>query len=418
MDSNIIDMDAELLLKRIKVGLIMAVSATLPTKWINLNSIFIVLLIVVWSWDSLFNRERIKFNWYIFGVFVLFFLLTLLSLFYSSNLAPVFSKLETRLVILVFPIIFLGSALGQDVIKLTLKAFLISCVLISVLCVVHTFYQNYHDGNTFQFNNNWLFSSENLVARFGFHPNYFSIYCGFSVFIILFLVKERELKLWAGLILIGYLSVFQLLLISRVGILSFIGLFVLSVIYEAYVARRLLQGILLVVIFSVGIFVLGMNTQMVKDKFNALLTRNIHQYNEPFRVNRRFIQWESAVAVFMTSPVFGVGTGDMQDELQKVYLEKGFTEGYENEYNPHNLFLDSAASLGILGLMSNLVLLGFSFYAAISMRSLLYMQFLILFFSISMVESTFSVQKGVAFFFFFNTIFYSLSPRSPRKALI
>jgi O-antigen ligase len=213
--------------------------------------------------------------------------------------------------------------------------------------------------------------------------------------------------LWVGVILIIYLSIFQLLLVSRVGILSFVGLFVPSIIYEAYLAKRLLQGLLLVVIFLCGFFILGMNTQMVKDKFDALLNQNIHKYNEPFRVNRRFAQWESAMQVFMASPVFGAGTGDMQDELQKAYLKRGFNEGYENKYNPHNLFLDSAASLGILGLMSNLVLFAVSFHAAIKSRNLLYLQFLILFILISLVESTFSVQKGVAFFFFFNTIFYS-----------
>ena len=403
------------LLRKIRVAILVAISATLPTKWVNLNSFFIILLVIVWLVDLTISKRRIKFNWILLLSFTSFYLLTFFSLFYTNNLDPLFSKLEIRLVILVFPLILLGSSdIDASILKLILKTFLVSCTIISLLCFVYTFGSNYIGGNVYRFSNNWLFSSENLVDRFGFDPNYLSLHSIFCIFIALFLFSEGELRSWISLLLIAFLGIFQLLLASRVGILTFVVLSTLTILYEAYLRRRLLNGIIYVILFIGVVLGIGINSQTTKDKFDALFNRNIHKYNEPFRVNRRVIQWNSAVQVFMKSPLLGVGTGDMQDELQKIYFDKKFNEGYEIQYNPHNLFLDSAASLGLLGLISNLLLFGISFYRSLSVKNILYLQFLLLFFSFSLVESTFSVQKGVVFFFFFNTLFYSSLKRKQQ----
>lgn len=402
--------------KKVKIAVLLAVSATIPTKWVNLNSYFIIILTLLWLVEVFIYKAKINFNFKILFIFVSFFFLTLISTLYSSNLVPLISKAETRLAMLALPLILLGVGdVDEKVLKLILKAFVISCTIISLICIVSTFYSNFTHGNMYQTTNNWLYSSDNLIKEFGFHPNYFSIYCAFSVFILFFLVKEKELQKWISLILIPYFCIVQLLLASRVGIISFIILFILTVIYEGYLNKRLLLGILISFGFFLIIVLLGLSSQTVKDKFDALFNRNIHKYNEPFRVNKRGIQWNSATQVFLKSPLIGVGTGDMQDELQKVYLEKRFKEGYEYQYNPHNLFLDSAASLGLLGVLSNLLLFGISFYISFLKRNILYLQFLILFLLISLVESTFSVQKGVVFFFFFNTIFFSYLTNSRRN---
>ena len=401
-------MNKTLLFKRIKVAMLVAIAVTLPTKWVNLNSLFIILFILAWLGDFLFNKKKPEFNFLVLISFTSFFVLSLISVLYSSNLPPLLSKLETRLAIVAFPLALLGSKEGdKNTLRMILTGFLVSCILVSLLCLGYTLYINYVNGISYHLYNNWLFSSDNLVERFGFHPSYFSIYCAFCVFIILFFYKEEKLRGWSSFLLILYLCVIQLLLASRVGIVSFTTLFMLTIVYEAYARKQLVVGVVIAFIFMGIIYVLVMNSQTVKDKFDALLDRNIHIYNERFRVNRRGMQWSSAVQVFRKSPIVGVGVGDMQDELQKVYLEKGFTEGYDNQYNPHNLFLDSAVALGILGVLSNLILFGVSFFCAIKQKNILYLQFLILFVLISLVESTFSVQKGVVFFFFFNTFFYS-----------
>jgi len=395
-------------IKKVKIASLIAVVVTIPTKWINLNSYSIIFLVLISLIEIFVYKRRIQYNIRDLLIFISYFLLTIFSLLYSSNFEPLFSKIETRLAILVFPLVFMGTfEVDKKLLKVVFKYFATSTIFISLLCVINTFVTNYGEGIVYDPTKNWLFSSDSLVEQFGFHPSYFSVYCAFSVFIVLFLYKEGDLRGWFTFLLVVYLSVVLLLLASRVGILSYITIFGVTIFYESYVRKRLVYGIVGFLIFFASMLILGINSQTVRDKFDALLNRNIHQYNEPFRVNRRVIQWNSAIEVFSKSPVIGVGAGDMQDELQKIYLREDFREGYELHYNPHNLFLDSAASLGLLGVMSNLLLFGVSFYQSYSKRNVLYLQFLVLFLLISLVESTFSMQKGIVFFFFFNSIFYS-----------
>jgi O-antigen ligase len=407
----------ELFFSRIKTALLLAVSATLPTRWVNLNSYFIILLLVVWLVDVIESKKKINYSLMVLLSFTSFFFLTLISILYSANLVPLLSKLETRLAILGLPLALLGSLnVEKKIFNLVLKTFLTSSILVSLLCIIYTFSKNYINGESYHVYNNWLFSSDNLVEKFGFHPNYFSIYCAFDVFIIIHFFKEKKIRLWTSIVLIIYLSFVLLLLASRIGIITFVFLFILTVTYETYRRKKLIVGGLIIFIFLSVTLVVGLNSQTVMFKFDALFNRNIQQYNEPFRVNRRITQWKLAIELYLKSPFIGVGTGDMQDELQKLYIKENFIEGYESQFNPHNLFLDSAASLGILGVASNFILFSISFCLAFYRRNILYLQFLILFLAISMVESTFSVQKGVVFFFFFNSLFYStLSQDTPNK---
>jgi len=351
-------MNRQVFISNTRLILLLTIAATLPTKWVNINSIAIISFVIVSGLDFLINRKKeIQFKMGIFLIFISFFLLTFLSIIYSTNLPPLLSKLETRLVVLAFPLALMGIPLvDKKNLEKVFAFFLISCLLISLLCLITIFNSNYSNGIEFHLSNTWFFSSDNLVEKLGFHPNYFSIYCAFSVFILFSFIKEKRINYWLAIVLCIYLFVFELFLALRVGILAFTLVFLLTIIYEFYIRKRLGLGIFLSGLTLGIIYLAGMNSQIVKDKFDALLNRNINVYNEPFRVNRRAIQWQSAIEVISSSPIVGVGVGDMQDELQKIYLEKNFAEGYDYAYNPHNLFLDSGVGLGILGILSNVIL--------------------------------------------------------------
>jgi O-antigen ligase len=178
----------------------------------------------------------------------------------------------------------------------------------------------------------------------------------------------------------------------------------MTIIYEAYRKKVILKGILLILSFlslmTVGIY----KSDIAKEKFFAMFNYNVHQYNEPFKINKRYEEWKGALQVFQENPILGVGIGDVTNELQKTYLERGFQEGYEMRYGAHNLFLDTALACGILGLIAVLVLFYASFKNALKNLTILHIQFLFLFLCISLVESSFSLQKGVVFFSFINSL--------------
>lgn len=66
----------------------------------------------------------------------------------------------------------------------------------------------------------------------------------------------------------------------------------------------------------------------------------------------RWVTWNAAITVFKQAPALGTGTGDVKDELLKRYAEAGQVHAWEKRLNAHNQFLQSAACLGLPGLLS------------------------------------------------------------------
>jgi hypothetical protein len=83
----------------------------------------------------------------------------------------------------------------------------------------------------------------------------------------------------------------------------------------------------------------------------------VNEYDE-FRNNRhvnghsftmRFYFWKAAWKSIMTHPLTGVGTGDVQSELNKVYIETQSPLNTTWYLRPHNQFLTITVALGIFG---------------------------------------------------------------------
>ncbi len=72
----------------------------------------------------------------------------------------------------------------------------------------------------------------------------------------------------------------------------------------------------------------------------------------------RIQAWESALDLVKSNPIFGTGTGDVKDELVKMYNSKGFVEIFNLRLNAHNQFLQSFAALGIFGFLLLLLAVG------------------------------------------------------------
>jgi O-antigen ligase len=95
----------------------------------------------------------------------------------------------------------------------------------------------------------------------------------------------------------------------------------------------------------------------------------------------------------------------MQDELQLVYKKNNFDIAYNYRFNPHNQYLQTWATFGLIGLFFLLGILAVSFKYSITSQNIFYV-FLVLLLSLSMItESMLERQKGVVFFSFFLLLF-------------
>lgn len=110
----------------------------------------------------------------------------------------------------------------------------------------------------------------------------------------------------------------------------------------------------------------------------------------------RWVTWNAAITVFKQSPVFGTGTGDVKDELLKRYAEAGQVHALEKRLNAHNQFLQSAACLGLPGLLS---LLAWMLVPLVRWRSVGVLAVVMSVITIAnlLVESMLEVQAGTVF---------------------
>ncbi|GAB4131265.1 MAG: hypothetical protein OHK0045_24020 [Raineya sp.] len=117
-------------------------------------------------------------------------------------------------------------------------------------------------------------------------------------------------------------------------------------------------GIGLTTLFVIGLMIFL--NPYTKKRFQYLFDKNeilILNKNKDTSTGRnwdgaalRFAKWQCASELIQRNWLWGVGTGDGQDELQKVYEEyKFYFASQYNRYNAHNQYLEIWVALGIIG---------------------------------------------------------------------
>ena len=125
--------------------------------------------------------------------------------------------------------------------------------------------------------------------------------------------------------------------------------------------------------------------------------------------------WKNATYIIYMNPVFGVGTGDIQDSFNAMY------EQTKSKLDPvwrlrcHNQYLAITVAFGFVGL---LIFLFYLFYPAIVLRNklhYLYWPFFIIAVLSFITEDTLETQSGVTFFIFFQALFLWLASFKPAS---
>lgn len=133
--------------------------------------------------------------------------------------------------------------------------------------------------------------------------------------------------------------------------------------------------------------------------------RNINGHS----LTMRLYFWKAAITLIKKNILFGVGTGDVQAELTKTYIDTNSPLNKDWYKRPHNQFLTVTVALGVFGLI--IFMISFLYpviYLKKYFHPLFWPYFLIL--SISFVlEDTLETQAGLSFYAFFFTLFVSLA---------
>lgn len=382
---------------------------TLPFS-VKLNSISIVCFSIYnfWIW---FHYKAINKNNFPFLFSHLLILgISILGLINTSNIIPALKLFETRLPIVMFPLLFFvaGNHWDKEVIKRTLLLFVAVTILSGLIIQVDLIFRLIEEKKSLSYFFYWRNSGAALSEVIGIHPTYLSMYGLFSIGILFeFFTDSKKINLRTslGFVLIVYLSILVLHLASRISLLALI--IVLAIIAVKSVFQYRLKSLILILPGIVIIYLL-FNLELF-----AVKSRLENQIGNPLdfkgtilseSYDQRVIAWNCSYEIIKENIWFGVGTGDATSELNRSYNDLGAFELVDKNLNSHNQYLDAMIRNGIFGLISLLILY---FFGGLKTKGkMLFVIFMVTVCVTSLTENIIDRQKGVVFFAMFNSLLF------------
>ena len=377
---------------------------------IRLTSLATILLLIALIIDS--KVEYLKLNLkkasLLLGGLVLLYLMTGFSLLYTENLNQGFFEMEKGITLIVFPVFFsLIHRITKEELHMILWSFVFSNLSLGLICIVYASYKYFF----YQIN---IYFYHDLVGIFNSHATYYSVYLIFSILILIFLYREGAIR-WKPKFTIWVIGVFFTVLIYLLGARSTVILFTLavplSIFYFIIKSGRFLVGGVIAISFFIIMFTVVNNNPHLKERIIQLkdykyeLSKNhVEGYNG---LTTRLAQWESSIEIIRRAPIIGVGVGDVQDQLQEVYIKNYLKYSYMEKFNAHNEFIQTLLGLGFIGLVIFLFSLVSPLYFSFKHGHSLHVCFILLFAYCCLTESMLHVQKGIVFLALFSSIFFN-----------
>jgi hypothetical protein len=119
---------------------------------------------------------------------------------------------------------------------------------------------------------------------------------------------------------------------------------------------------------------------------------------------QRFEFWRTAGFVFLSNPVFGVGTGDIMKTIEQEYITSGSKLSKAYRLRPHNQFLTTAATFGVFGLIYFIIIWIYPL-RQLSRGGFVAKAFWVIAVASMLFEDTLETQLGATFISLFYTLF-------------
>jgi len=346
----------------------------------------------------------------------LLYLFYLVGLLWTSNFKYAGLDLQIKMTFLLLPLLIGTIRYSTEDIERILNGFLLGCTVACVylLCLASVLYWETNSLLTFFYAS---FTSPLM------HPTYFGMYINFAILIVvarLFTKQERGSFVFYGFLLMFYFII-ALLIEARTAqaatlltVLTIIG----YIIYKKSYSKQSL-------ILLAGIFILSGAANNYLNRINnryALVGQALEKKVETSvkkqydSTTGRLEIWKFTGKLIRNNFLIGTGTGDVRDELVKLYYAHDFEYGYAKKLNAHNQFLQLWATLGLFGFLLFLAILLIPMLKFYSYSSLLFPLFLIIIVLNSLTESILEVQRGVLFFSFFYSLLGVWSLRSGKTS--
>ena len=312
--------------------------------------IFLLLISVIFRYFKLKKKPVLQNRKYVASI--LFFIILVVSCFYSQDTFSAIKKVETSLSLIIFPTIFYFIAGDKEIINyktLTIvkKVFIFS--VLTFLLISFTYFFATEPYYTFK---STLVHYSNLVnirvSMYLIHPIYLSIFVGVAIIFCLQIINESNSKKNILFIISLLLLIVFMAILSKKGpILSFIPLGIFFLLKNTNKKVYYLIPVFLILIVSI------IYLPKYKDINNfGELNNLVNKQNEQNSSTGLRLQiYDCSIEKIIKSPVFGYGIGDVSNVLNECYEEKN-TILLEKNYNSHNQFFSIYLSTGIIGFVA------------------------------------------------------------------
>jgi O-antigen ligase len=338
-----------------------------------------------------------------------FYLLGIVGMLYSPDIAEALNVSGRQLAIILFPILFLLNPINLGRYKLIfLKLFGITVACTILYLYIYAFYriqtahiplQNLFSGD---------FMNHNFSLPIKLHATYLSMYAALAVTIFLYLFQQKGSLLTQ----IFYCCCIIIILGGMIQLSSraaFIALFlVINIFFPLLLLRgkKRLTFISIAAIFSTLCLLSVYNISPLKNRYVGELksdlgidTMNV-EFTEP-----RVVRWGAELELIKNSPVIGYGSGAEKKLLKEKFFEKHLYISYGQEFNSHSQYLSFLLNMGIVGLAGYLFVLCYAFWKAWKGKDIIFLGFLIIISLVSFSENILFLNKGIFFYGFFISLF-------------
>lgn len=370
---------------------------------------------------------------------VVFYLLYIIGMFYTSNTQTGLETLETKFSFLILPFVFATyPQVAKDNLNTYLKWFIYGCTVNALMCFGYATYcyikPVYVDlyGVMYDIGGDNFYYSQ--LSKF-FHPSYIAMYCVFALFAIINLQNKEVIKLnfnktgvlWSLIMII--LVLFILLLSSKAGWIGLFG-FTTYFIFQLLKTKQVVHAFAILTAISASFYILNISHQLrfqTRIPKLSVITQTIKGTNEKNEKittgtegnGSRILVWKAAIDIIKANIVTGVGTGDAKDAMLETYKQKGMISEYEHKLNSHNQYFNTFIALGILGFLSLLCSLLIPLYYSFKEQNILFMAFIGLAGVNFLFESMLERQAGVIYFaYFYSLLCFSLTATNPKSKIL
>ena len=325
---------------------------------------------------------------------ILFYLVHLISVFYSDDKDAAWFDMEVKFSLLLFPLIFLfKSPLIIEKKKWVLISFALGTIVSAFIMLIFAYFR--FDGQNTQ-----VFYYTKLSL---FHPSYLSMYFIFAILIVIKIMVEN-LKMLNHRIIAYLIILFLLILISQLqskaGILSIIFISFYYLIF-AFIRSNVLQ-------LRISFFVLAVSLSLVfvqKESRFKEMTHSMEKISEGYQTTgstgTRYSIWKVAIQEIKGHWLIGVGAGDIKSALVEGYNKDDSNISVNSNLNVHCQYLETLLGQGIIGLSILLYLLFLGVQYSIKRKELFLSGFILLIILSMGPESMLNKQAGVVFVTFF-----------------